>query len=187
MREIRLYRCNVKYERKGGKVKNKKWGILLAVFSMMCMLAMSLTGFAAGPLDGQKVGESLLTSKSHVEDTRELVVEGSDVQPYGVYLSYGTAGLSDLGGGRVNFYGDTVCQRLSDTVKVDLYLQRLVGGNWITFTTRYCTTYNTYSASNGDYVTVPKGYYYRVKGVHTATKGNVTESTTSYTDGAYIG
>ena len=56
-------------------MKNKKWGILLAVFSMMCMLAMSLTGFAAGPLDGQIVDGSLLTSKSYSEDRKELTVE----------------------------------------------------------------------------------------------------------------
>ena len=59
-------------------MKNKKWGILLAVFSVVCMLAMSLTGFASGPLDGQKVEGSLLTSNVYAEDTRELVPENGE-------------------------------------------------------------------------------------------------------------
>lgn len=79
-------------------MKNKKWGILLAVFSVVCMLAMSLTGFAAGPLDGQIVDGSLLTSNTSAEDSRELMPEG-EVSTYGTYLGYGTVSITDLGGG----------------------------------------------------------------------------------------
>ena len=51
-------------------MRNKIRGILLAVFSVVCILAMSLTGFAAGPLDGQIVDGSLLTSNAYAEDSR---------------------------------------------------------------------------------------------------------------------
>ena len=63
-------------------MRNKIRGILLAVFSVVCILAMSLTGFAAGPLDGQIVDGSLLTSNAYAEDSRELIPEG-DVSTYG--------------------------------------------------------------------------------------------------------
>lgn len=171
-------------------MKNKKWGILLAVFSVVCMLAMSLTGFASGPLDGQKVEGSLLTSNVYAEDTRELVPENGEsdgISTYGTYLSYGTASIKNLGGGQVQFYGDTVCVRQSDVVKANCHLQQLVNGVWSDYTIRYCTEYNTSYASAVHYATVPTGYYYRVKGTHSATKGTVVESVTTYTDGVYIG
>ena len=167
-------------------MKNKKWGILLAVFSVVCMLTMSLTVFAAGPLDGQIVDGSLLTSNTSAEDSRELMPEG-EVSTYGTYLGYGTVSITDLGGGQVQFYGDTVCVRQSDVVKANCHLQQLVNGVWSDYTTRYCTEYNTSYASAVHYATVPTGYYYRVKGTHSATKGTVVESVTTYTDGVYIG
>lgn len=169
-------------------MKNKKWGILLAVFSVVCMMAMSLTGFAAGPLDGQVVDGSLLTSESHSEVRKELTVEsGSEIAPYGSYLSYGTAAIADYGGGSINFNGSTVCYRMSDYVTVSLTLQRLIDGYWRDYISRSYTEYDTAGTSAGYNVTVPTGYYYRVKGIHKAVKGSVTESTTSYTDGVYIG
>lgn len=170
-------------------MKNKKWGFLLSLICMVCMAMLAVTVNAAGPLDGQMVDGSLLTSETYAEDTRELTLEQTaedEVSSYGTYLAYGTAAISNLGGGQVNFFGDTVCNRTSDIVKVNLHLQRLVNGSWQDYTTRYCTEYNTCSASNGAYATVPTGYYYRVKGIHSATKGSTVESTTTYTNGVYI-
>lgn len=76
---------------------------------------------------------------------------------------------------------------MSDYITVSLKLQRLIGGEWKDYITRSYTEYDSAGTSAGYNVTVPTGYYYRVKGTHTAVKGSVTESTTSYTDGVYIG
>ena len=48
------------------------------------------------------------------------------------------------------------------------------------------TAYNTYVVYAGVSFSVPKGYYYRVKGAHYAKKGGVTESTTTCSSGIYI-
>lgn len=166
-------------------MENKKWGFLLTLVCMVCFCLLSITASAEGPLDGQVIDGSLLTSESNSEDIRELLPENG-VQGYGTYLSYGTAAISNLGGGQVNFYGDTVCNRKSDVVKVNLHLQRLVNGSWTDYVTKYHTEYDTYSAGAGYYVYVPTGYYYRVKGTHSATKGSTVESTTTYTNAIYI-
>ncbi|MDY3920285.1 MAG: DUF6147 family protein [Candidatus Limivivens sp.] len=171
-------------------MRNKNWGFLFTFVWMVCYLCISVMAVnAEGPLDGQIIDGSLLTSEMQAEDTRELVLEGAagdGTSSYGTYLSYGTAGISNVGGGQVNFYGDTVCFRTSDVVKVNLHLQQLKNGVWSDYTTRYCTKYNTCSASAGYYATVPTGYYYRVKGTHSATKGSTVESTTTYTNAIYI-
>ena len=67
-------------------MKNKKWGILLAVFSVVCMLTMSLTGFAAGPLDGQivvAVLDDAITLKRYYKEASRvrLQPENSTMQP----------------------------------------------------------------------------------------------------------
>ncbi|MDO5425814.1 MAG: DUF6147 family protein [Eubacteriales bacterium] len=170
-------------------MKNKIRGILLPFICLVGICLLSISAYADGPLDGQIVGGSLLISELQAEDTRALVVEGAseyDITPYGTYLSYGTVGIANLGSGQVNFYGDTVCNKVSDIVKVNLHLQQLKNGVWSDYTTRYCTEYNDSLATSGYYTYVPTGYYYRVKGVHSATKGSVVESMTTYTKGVFI-
>ena len=91
------------------------------------------------------------------------------------------------GNGVVYISGETSCLETCSSVKVNLYLERLVNGSWQTVTTRSHTANNTYYTSYGISLAVKTGYYYRVVGVHSATKNGVTESTSTATSGLYIG
>ena len=62
----------------------------------------------------------------------------------------------------------------------------LSNGGWSTIKMHSNTAYNTYVVYAGVSFSVPKGYYYRVKGAHYAKKGGVTESTTTCSSGIYI-
>ena len=169
-------------------MKNKIRGILLLLLATVCILLG--TSVSAECIINEDGIENIVYSDSQSSTaTAELKLtdfDNSGISLYGQYLSYGSSGIANLGAGRVNFYGDTVCYRESDVVVVALTLQRLVNGYWRSYSTITGTAYNTFTTSTGTTITVPKGYYYRVKGVHTAQKGSTVDSTTTYTDGVYI-
>ena len=169
-------------------MKSKIRGILLILVAATYML-LSITVNAESIIneDGiENIVYSNDTSSTAIGELKlsDLIEPG--ISLYGEYLSYGTSAIKNLGAGNVNFNGDTICYRESDVVVVALSLQRMVGGNWRTYTTITGTEYNTWSASVGTTISVPKGYTYRVKGVHTAQKGSTVNSITTYTAGVYI-
>ncbi|HIS30015.1 MAG TPA: hypothetical protein IAB44_00460 [Candidatus Limivivens intestinipullorum] len=170
-------------------MKNKNRGILLIILAVICML-VGTTVSAESVVNEDGIENIVYSDENSSQAIAELILMNpneSDISLYGQYLSYGIASIDNLGGGQVNFYGDTICYRDSDIVVVALSLQRLVGGSWRTYTTITDTSYNTWTASAGTTVTVPRGYSYRVKGVHTAQKGSTVESATTYTRDVYIG
>ena len=157
-----------------------KWLVFILLFSF---ILASINVQAADDRLGTIVDGSLL-----IEDT---VVEGfsrqSELIERGTYLSNGNGRLSNNGNRSVNVYVSTSGNRTCDQIKVTLYLQRLVGNSWVTdYTLGPKTATNSYFVSNSKNYTVTGGYYYRVKGSHTAIKGTTTESTSSYTDGLWI-
>ena len=163
------------------------------VFILSCLMLWMIGNInikAAGPMDGMIIDGSLLTSEESATDTKPLLPENSideGVIPDGNYLSSGTVSIANEGGGTVYISGQTCCYKTCDNVKVCLYLQKLSNGSWHTIQSQPYTTYNTYFAQNGIYFAVQKGYYYRVRGGHSATKGSSTESTTTCSNGIYIG
>ena len=103
----------------------------------------------------------------------------------GAYLLSGTSSITRAGGNYINISGDTTATKTCDTVRLGLYVER---------STSYATGYSTYESyvysatdvyqlvkgiSN---IPVERGYYYRVKGVHSVTHNGVTETTDSVTN-----
>ena len=156
---------------------------------LLIVVLSSITVSAAGPLDGQVVDGTLLTSEESVSDEQPLVPENpfdEGIATYGNYLSNGVVYLSDEGSGTIYMSGETYCYETSDVVKVSLYLDKLVNGTWTTVKTSNYSEYNAYYAHRGFYLAVAKGYYYRLRGVHSATKGSTVESTSTCTKSIYI-
>ena len=147
---------------------------------IISMIWGSQVAFAADEMIGMQVDGSLLTNNMSVSDSSLEMTRG-------VYLSYGSATLTNNGNHVLNVFGSTTCYRTSDQVKVTLHLQRLVNGKWSNVTTLDTkVAYNTNYVSNSKNVTVTGGYYYRISGSHTAIKGKTVETTTSVTDGMWV-
>lgn len=154
-------------------------GILLWLL-IMGLSIVSLTVTAADEEIGSCIDGSVLTTAQEVTGNTNRTARG-------VYLSTGSARLTNNGGGVVNVWGSTTCYKTSDEVKVTLHLQRLVNGKWSTVTTLDTkVAYNTNYVSNSRNVTVTGGYYYRISGTHIAIKGKTVETTTSVTDGMWV-
>ena len=157
--------------------------LMLILLNVCC-----INGIAAGPLDGKVVDGSLLTSEESASDEKPLVEISNDLLiPFGTYLSTGISEIKNKGNGIVYISGNTSCYRDSDKVQVFLYLERLENGGWSTYKTHSKIGYDTYAVSVGVSFSVSKGYYYRVRGLHTAQKGSTVESCTTCTSAIYIG
>ena len=160
-------------------MKNKKNILYILIGIFVFANYMLISGKAAGPMDGQIIDGSLLTSNESAFDEKPLIPENpfdGNINLSGTYLSNGISDITNKGGGLV-----------SDKVQVYLYLERLSNGGWGTIKTHSNVAYNTYKVDAGMGFAVTKGYYYRVKGTHIAKKGSTTESCTTCTSAIYIG
>ena len=103
----------------------------------------------------------------------------------GAYLGNGVSVISREGVNMISISGSTNATRYCDQVRLVLFVER---------STSYATGYGTYKmysySANNAYqlgkeisnIPIERGYYYRVRGVHSVTENGVIESTDSITD-----
>ena len=103
----------------------------------------------------------------------------------GAYLGNGRSTIGRADSTHISISGSTNAVQTCDKVRLTLYVER---------STSYSTgygTYKTYAYSADNVYTLAKeisnipverGYYYRVKGVHSVTEGSTIETTNSVTD-----
>ena len=98
------------------KTKN----LFLLVLAIMFFANLTvISGKAQGPLDGEIVDGSLLTSDESAFDEKPLILQNSlegDIIPFGTYLSNGISGITDKGGGVVYVMEYQVEKRYRNTV-----------------------------------------------------------------------
>lgn len=156
---------------------------LVTILALMTIFSLNITAMAEEnwqSLLGTVVDGSVLT------DQKESTGIARDGVTRGYYLSDGSSYILNEGNNMVYISGSTVCYRTADEIRTDVFLQRLVNGNWETVAYRHQTDYNTYYAHNGFEVIVTSGYFYRTVTNHVVIKGSTTETLTSETDGLYI-
>ena len=107
------------------------------------------------------------------------------VDQRGAYLSSGRSSITRTSNSLISISGNTIATQTCDKVRLTLYVER---------STSYSTGYSTYksysySADNAytlgkeiSNISVERGYYYRVTGVHSVTEGSTTETTNSVTN-----
>lgn len=157
--------------------------LLVVIVSAISIMSCSVTALAEENWEsrlGTTVDGSVLTSEHESSGTPQRMARGH-------YLADGSSYISDKGNNVVYISGSTSCYRTADELRVDVYLQRLVGNDWETVTYQYQTEYDTYYTHNGFFITVTPGYYYRTLSTHVAIKGDVVESMSTRTEGLYIG
>lgn len=160
-----------------------KWGLALAMF--VGILTLSLTQkevYAEEPQYlGQVIDGSVLTEDNEAEDLQQVRLRNS-------YLGQGFIKIVNNGNGIVGIGGSTSCFVTCDTVKLNLYLERSKGDTgFYSYKSFEYTATNTNSLTKGFNYVVEKGYYYRLRGYHYASKNGVGENLGSVTNGIYIG
>ena len=100
-------------------------------------------------------------------------------------MGSGVSSIARADSTHINISGSTNAMQTCDKVRLTLYVEQSES-----YATGY-STYKTYSYSADDVyalvkeisnISVERGYYYRVTGVHSVTEGSVTETTNSVTN-----
>ena len=104
------------------------------------------------------------------------------VQTRGVYLQSGYSKISKVGDGKITVGGNTTAQKVVSEVSINVNVERKVNGSWKHYTSWTSTKNNAIALNSSKTLTVPKGYYYRVKCVHYAN----SDVSSSITGGYYI-
>ena len=104
------------------------------------------------------------------------------VQPRGVYLQSGYSKITKPGDGKITAGGSTTAQKVVSEVSIDVFVERKVNGSWKHYTSWTSTKNNAIAITSYKTLTVPKGYYYRVRSVHYAN----SDVSSSATGGLYI-
>lgn len=130
--------------------------------------------------------EAVYPKVSHVlTSTEDFASDDWSVDQRGAYLLDGRSTIGRADSTHIHISGNTTATRTCDKVRLTLYVEQSES-----YSTGY-STYKTYSYSADNVyaldkaisnISVERGYYYRVKGVHSVTEGSVTETTNSVTN-----
>lgn len=154
--------------------------IISLFFSILLFFSLCVNVKAADFEDLGKVvdGSQLLNTKESTV-TLESLAKGN-------ILNNGTASLANNGNGEVNVYGAVLGSVVCDKLLLKMTLQRYSGGYWEDVKYFSDTKYDHSMLTKSYNVSVAKGYYYRVKAVCLAYKGNIVESKSPMTNGIWI-
>lgn len=104
------------------------------------------------------------------------------IQTRGVYLQSGYSRISKVGDGKITAGGNTTAQKVVSEISINVNVERKVNGYWEHYTSWTTTKSNAIALNSSKTLSVPKGYYYRVKCVHYAN----SDVSSSITGGLYI-
>ena len=151
---------------------------LCMMLSMMLLVGVFQMPALAAEVTYPKVSHELTSTEDFSSD------EWS-VDQRGAYLMDGRSSITRTDSTHISISGNTKATQTCDKIRLTLYVEQSES-----YATGYSTykTY-TYSADNVyqlnkeiSNIKVDRGYYYRVKGVHSVTENGVMETTDSVTD-----
>ena len=115
--------------------------------------------------------------------TEDALIGQINNQTWGVYLASGESVINKISSSKVGAGGTTNAAKKC-TVKITSILERKnSSGSWERVSSWSQTNENAFYAGISKSVTVPSGYYYRVRSHHYAS----TDSATSYTNALWVG
>ena len=142
---------------------------------MVCMLAFGTTNVAKAN------DEPIIVDGSELTDDESSVVT-VEALTRGIYLKSGSSSLVDAGNGKISAGGDTTGQKVVESISVYVRVQRLVDGQWASYTYWSASKNDAFYVSTSKTFAVEKGYYYRTYCTHRAD----SDVSGSYTSGIYI-
>jgi len=151
----------------------------------LCMMLSMVLLFGCFSLS-VSAEETTYPKVTHVFTAEEdFASDDWSVNQRGAYLLNGRSTIGRADSTHIHISGNTNATQTCDKVRLTLYVEQSES-----YSTGY-STYRTYSYSADEVykltkeisnIEVDRGYYYRVKGVHSVTEGSVTETTNSVTD-----
>lgn len=142
----------------------------------MCLGLALLCGMILLPINQVKAEDlvaddgTVLIMDTESEGVAELFTKG-------VYLRSGSCKITKVGSGKINASGTTIAQKQVATVKVSVIIERYTGSSWVHVTSFAATASNDVMVNTSKNLTVAKGYYYRVRAIHSANSDGSSSAT----------
>lgn len=146
----------------------------IAITVVAVLLSLTVSG-GAGEV---KAAANVQTTSA----TEEYELSEGIVQPKGQYLQTGSSSIGEIGKGKIKVSGTTVAQKVVSKIKISVMVERQVKGDWVSYTSWNASDTNTHFLTTSRTLTVPRGYYYRVRSVHSAN----TDAGHSNTSAIYV-
>lgn len=128
----------------------------------------------------QIIHTSTWSDETQAEDIVTNVKRGTD-------FYQGGAKISVLSSNSINVYGHTFAYHDCDSIDLVIYVDKLVGNTWKLYKSFSFTENNVSIVSKSVTMTVPSGYKYRMRGYHRTYNDGRQESSSTVTDGVYVG
>lgn len=109
--------------------------------------------------------------------TEDAIIGQMESETRGAYLSTGTSVIREAGTGKIVAGGITTAAQKCH-VTINVIVERLTGGSWARVTSWTAKLSNTWSVGTEKTLSVGRGYYYRVRCIHSA-HTDVSSSMTS--------
>lgn len=115
--------------------------------------------------------------------TDDALVGYAESQTWGVYLASGNSVINKISSTKVGAGGTTNAAKKCNVSITSILERKNSSGSWERVISWTQDNTNAYYAVISKSVTVPSGYYYRVRSYHYAS----TDSATSYTNALWVG
>lgn len=147
------------------------------VVSMITVLVMTFGMCSMIPMDSVKAAEESTVDGSVLLNDSEESVGEMESETKGQYLQTGSSKIVKSGTGKITVGATTIAQKTVSSIKVTVVVERLVSGSWVSYTSWVASKSDAYSVSTSKTLTVPRGYYYRVRSIHNANSDRGTSNT----------
>ena len=139
------------------------------IVSMIVAVLLATGLFVMIPAEQVKAAEEIIMVDDSVllENAEESIGE-MVVQTKGQYLQTGSSKIVRAGTGKDCSWRNYDCPKTGFSNKVSVMVERLLNGKWLSYTSWSASKTNAYSVSTSKTLTVPRGYYYRVRSIHNA-------------------
>lgn len=142
----------------------------IAITIVAVLLSLTVSG-GTGEVKAA-ANEQTISAKEECELSEGIV------QPKGQYLQTGSSSIGEIGKGKIKVSGTTVAQKVVSKIKISVMVERKVGNDWLSYTSWSASDTNSYFITTSKTMVVPRGYYYRVRSVHSA-NSDVGDSNTN--------
>ena len=149
--------------------------------SLVCVIAFLLSVSGVNVRASEEltmIDGSYLTHEEESVGEAVLIMRGEDLQS-------GSSKVSKASSTAINAGGTTLAHHTVDDIGIAVVVERLKKGTstWSYYKTWQVEKTNASSVSSSKNLTVPTGYYYRVRCTHWAN----SDASSSFTNGVYIG
>lgn len=145
--------------------------------AIMTVMVMTVGVFTAIPSETVRAAEETMVDGSILLNDAEESVGEMEPEARGQYLQTGSSSIGKVGTGKIKVSATTIAQKQVSTIKAAVMVERLVNGNWVSYTSWSESKTNAYSLTTSKTLIVPRGYYYRVRSIHNANSDRGTSNT----------